>query len=403
MFPDILFKRDLTRDLEFSISWNEPKTVSIIDVINQTTFDGDRLTFEAVIGANEKGDERPVCKSFAYSLGLGGSGLPSLMARMGPHEKRRGKYELECDGFKLVRQPGRPWELPAPLQYYGFPAEVTVYFQNAEVLRELPFTFQKQLKRLFYLGPLRDHPKRQYSWAGDTPEQVGFRGENWASALLAAKKRKLSPGKKATRASPAQPFEQIIARWLESLGLIHSFKVEPVAKGTREYRVQVRLSEHSEAVSIPDVGFGVSQILPILVECFYAPPNSTIVIEQPELHLHPAVQQGLADLFIEVIRSREDGEDRNIQLIIESHSEHFLRRLQRRIAEQVISRDEVAAYFCAPGKDALELGELKVDLFGNIINWPKDFFGDQMTDIAEMTKAAHSRRRTEAGAKATQS
>ena len=179
--------------------------------------------------------------------------------------------------------------------------------------------------------------------------------------------------------------------------LILSFRVEPI-ESTRDYRVQVQVSEHSAPVSIHDVGFGVSQILPVLVECFYAPPDSTIVIEQPELHLHPAVQQGLADLFVEVIRSRENGKDRGIQLIVESHSEHFLRRLQRRIAEhKTVTKDDVAAYFCSSGKEALEIQALKLDLYGSITNWPKDFFGDPITDVAEMQKAGIRRRRAGEG------
>lgn len=396
-FADVLFRRDLTRDLSFSLSWREPQPVDFKDVISERTFSGLQIEFQASIGSHGKEDERPVCKGFHYELQASDDGKACLKAGMKPHSKKADKYELMCEGYDLTRQLGRPWELPAPIHFYGFPDETSVYFQNATVLQEFPFALQKRLKRLFYLGPLRQHPERQYPWAGETPEQVGFSGENWVGAILSARQRRISPGKKTVRAIKTEAFEEVIARWLKDLGLIHSFTVEPIAKDTRDYRVQVQVSENSEKVSIPDVGFGVSQILPVLVECFYAPPDSTIIIEQPELHLHPAVQQGLADLFIEVIRSRENGEDRRIQLIIESHSEHFLRRLQRRIAEgKTVTREDVSAYFCAPGKESLKLTELKVDLFGNILNWPRDFFGDQMSDIAAQTKAANARIREEA-------
>jgi predicted ATPase len=66
----------------------------------------------------------------------------------------------------------------------------------------------------------------------------------------------------------------------------------------------------------------------------FAPANSIILMEQPEIHLHPSAQSILADVMIDVINSRENGADRNIQLIIETHSEHFLRRLQRRICRR---------------------------------------------------------------------
>ena len=177
------------------------------------------------------------------------------------------------------------------------------------------------------------------------------------------------------------------------MGLIHSFTVSPVAEGLREYRVRVKVTAFSSEVSIPDVGFGVSQVLPVIVQSFYAPADSSVIIEQPELHLHPAVQQNLADLFIGAAKSRETGRDRNVQFIIESHSEHFLRRLQRRVAEGIISNEDVAVYFCDGGGAGSRITPLQVDLYGNILNWPEGFFGDQITDIAEMQKAGIQRRR----------
>jgi predicted ATPase len=114
-------------------------------------------------------------------------------------------------------------------------------------------------------------------------------------------------------------------------------------------------------------------------------------LEHPELHLHPSAQAGLADLFIEAIRSREDGTDRSIQLLIESHSEHFLRRLQRRIAEGVLKSEEAALYFCTPGSEGSKIAKLEVDENGNITNWPIHFFGDEIGDLAAMAEAALER------------
>lgn len=186
---------------------------------------------------------------------------------------------------------------------------------------------------------------------------------------------------------------ELIGRWLKQIGLVHDFKAKPVAEGAREYRARIKVSPRSEWVSVPDVGFGISQFMPVLMQCFYAPPHSIIVIEQPELHLHPAVQQNLADLFIEVIRSREDGENRGIQLIVESHSEHFLTRLLRRIAEDKISQEEVAAYFFSQNQlGTHEAIPLEVDSYGNVRNWPPNFFGDAFGDVAARQKAGLERR-----------
>jgi predicted ATPase len=183
---------------------------------------------------------------------------------------------------------------------------------------------------------------------------------------------------------------------LKEMGLIEEFKVNPISEQRQEYEVKVRTRGSIDWVDLPDVGFGISQVLPVLVQCFYAPPGSIILMEQPEIHLHPSAQSALADVMIDVINSRENGVDRNIQLVIETHSEHFLRRLQRKIAEDVVPREKVAAYFADISKAPATLKPLEIDIFGNILNWPENFFGNEMEDVTEQAKAAMKKRQRQA-------
>lgn len=176
------------------------------------------------------------------------------------------------------------------------------------------------------------------------------------------------------------------------MNLIEEFGVNPISKQRQEYEVKVRTKGAVDWVDLPDVGFGISQVLPVLVQCFYAPAGSIILMEQPEIHLHPNAQSALADVMIDVINSRENGVDRNIQLIIETHSEHFLRRLQRRVAENSVSQKKVSAYFANISQTPAMLDPLQIDRFGNIKNWPENFFGDEMGDITEQAKAAMKKR-----------
>ncbi len=238
------------------------------------------------------------------------------------------------------------------------------------------------------MGPLRTKAERLYTWSGITPESVGFAGENTVSAILAAKNRKISLGYR----KQAKPFEEIIALKLKEMNLIEEFGVNPISKQRQEYEVKVRTKGAVDWVDLPDVGFGISQVLPVLVQCFYAPAGSIILMEQPEIHLHPNAQSALADVMIDVINSRENGVDRNIQLIIETHSEHFLRRLQRRVAENSVSQKKVSAYFANISQTPAMLDPLQIDRFGNIKNWPENFFGDEMGDITEQAKAAMKKR-----------
>lgn len=389
-FEDLLNQHDQSAELEFSLKWKPPEALEIKDVLKDKTYTGTKIRFSAMIGFEENKGLRAVCRRFEYRFS--GKRDAGFSVAMVPDGEQPGKYQIETEGFEGVRKQGRGWPLPPPTRFFGFPDELSLYYQNGETLNDLAFSLQNLLGGLSYLGPLREEPRRRYPWAGETPVDVGSRGEGWLSAFLAAADRKIRlPGKRA-----GVGFETLIAGWLQKLGLIHSFAVAPVAKGLRDYRVRVKVTPASPEVSIPDVGFGVSQVLPVLVQSFYGPSHSTVMIEQPELHLHPAVQQNLADLFIAAAKSRESGKDRNVQFLIESHSEHFLRRLQRRVAEGAVTKDDVAIYFCDPGVGGSAITPLEVDLYGNIAEWPIGFFGDQMTDIAEMQKAGIRRRKASA-------
>jgi predicted ATPase len=217
---------------------------------------------------------------------------------------------------------------------------------------------------------------------------MGRRGERVVDSLLASAQRgrTISPGFRKKK----QSLEERVAYWLKELGLIHSFSVEPIAEGSNLYQVLVRKSASSAKVLIPDVGFGVSQILPVLVLCYYVPDGATILLEQPEIHLHPSVQSGLADVFIDVAKNR------NVQIILESHSEHLLRRLQLRTAERRISPDDTALYFCEITSEGSLLTQLDVNMFGEIRNWPEEFFGDEFGEMAAITRAAMQRSDEEA-------
>lgn len=384
---DLIYKHDPTQDLAFTLEWRQRQSLEIRDVLAEQSFKGRKIEFNATIGFETGKGTRARCREFSYKFT--GKNDDSFSAGLSPEGDSPGKYQLATQGFNALRKIMRVWPLPHPTRFFGFPDELSIYYQNAERLNDLAFAMQNLLKGISYLGPLREEPKRHYAWAGETPEDVGSRGDRWVSAFLAASERKISLGFKQR----GKGFEALIAAELQKLGLIHTFNVTPLAKGAREYRVKVKVTPGSAEVSIPDVGFGVSQVLPVLVQAFYALPGSSVIIEQPELHLHPAIQQNLADLFITAAQSREDGEDRKVQFIIESHSEHFLRRLQRRIAEKKIAQKDVAIYFCDAGPEGSSIKPLALDLYGSIENWPENFFGDQMTDIAEMQRAGIRRRR----------
>lgn len=385
-YQEMVFHRDPANKIGFEYQWSLSDLLKFRDPLSGRAFSSDALIFKAEVGLGDKDQHTVAVDHLEYDLL--DSGESKLTIGMDRKSDTRSEYKVEASNYTLKRKQGRVWYPGAPVRFYGFPDEVVAYHQNADFVQMLNLRHEQLFGSLSYLGPLRTKAERLYSWTGIEPGSVGYAGENTVAAMLAARKRKICLGYKR----PAKPFEQIIAEKLKEMRLIDEFQVKPISSQRQEYEVKVRTKGSKDWVDLPDVGFGISQVLPVLVQCFYAPRHSIIFMEQPEIHLHPSAQSALADVMINAIQAREAGANRSIQLLIETHSEHFLRRLQRRIAEGTVPEQSVAAYFADISEIPAKLQPLEIDLFGNIQNWPKDFFGDEMGDVAEHAKAAMKRR-----------
>lgn len=366
---------------EFSIGveWTTTKPLDIKDpdTQNKSLGKSDKFSFSSRVVAN--GGGKLTVPEMKYGLGETTFSLTKSTTKDG--------YALTTNhaSFKFKRTVGKPWPIPGPVKFYGFADEVRAYHQNAGFTSELELAFERMLRSVYYLGPLRDPPRRRYPWAGEMPSDMGSRGEAAIAAIIASRYRedKISRG----QGTKAKTLEETVAWWLQKLELIHSFEVKPIEGDKNLFRVHVKKTPKSPSVLITDVGFGVSQVLPVLVLCYYVPKGSTILFEQPEIHLHPSVQRGLADVFIDAMKVRK------VQIIVESHSEDFLRRLQRRVAEaEEIDETQASIYFCDIEKGEGKLTPLKLDTYGNFLEWPKDFFGDPMGDIAAMQAAVMKRK-----------
>ncbi|MGH8908157.1 MAG: AAA family ATPase [Egibacteraceae bacterium] len=376
---DVLFQHDERLPLSWELQWDLPHELAITDPSSGgSLFTVHELGFGAKVRMDDD-QRKPTVMELHYDVGE---------ARFWYHRSRgAGGYHLDVgpeDAFVLQRSVGRPLMLPAPVKCYGFPDQVQASFRNVDFLADLVLEFENLFHAIHYLGPLREYPRRQYTWGGTEPQDVGMRGERVVDALLAARSRgrDISPGHRKRKRS----LEEYVAGHLRDLGLISSFSVDEVGEGTNLYQVRVRKTLGSTPVLLTDVGFGVSQILPVIVLCYYAPPRSILILEQPEIHLHPAVQAGLADVLIDAITVRD------VQIIVESHSEHLLQRLQRRVAEGTLAPEKLALHFCDVEAGRSRLTPLDVNDLGFITNWPEGFFGDPVREAMAMTLAAQERK-----------
>lgn len=240
-------------------------------------------------------------------------------------------------------------------------------------------------ERVSYIGPLREEPARRYVYENEIIE-IGSKGENAAyifqteqDLILRNHFFKHDGSGFVYKEELEISLSEAMSKWLVSMG-IKGFKPD-------YHRDIIRLdmdadSSHGTRVNIADVGFGVSQIFPILLEGLRMPKNGTLVLEQPEIHLHPSLQMKMADYFIAMALSGKN-------MVIETHSDHIINRLVRRVIESDESElsDLLSIYFVNNSVDGAYLTEVEVDPFHGIVNWPNGFF-DQGADELEMIMRA---------------
>lgn len=245
-----------------------------------------------------------------------------------------------------------------------------------------------------YLGPLRDEPKPIYPLAGATdPMDIGFRGEYTAAVLDIHKNTNIEyiPSKyfnseSQTIKTKTEKLSNAVKDWLNYMGVGSEIKTEDRGKLGHELKISSVDSETFH--DLTQVGVGVSQVLPILVLSLLSDNGSTIIFEQPELHLHPRVQTRLADFFVSMTKLGK-------QCIVETHSEYMINRLRYRsaISEGKEISDSVILYFVEKKDGQSDYRKIKINEYGVIEDWPKGFFDENEEIASEILKAGMQKRK----------
>jgi hypothetical protein len=254
---------------------------------------------------------------------------------------------------------------------------------------------EKFLKGLRYLGPLRARPPRRgipsdelSDWSEGLAAWKALQSEEDSSDLIGqvsqwlAGNDRLNSGYELQRKHRAQldvsAFRQIVEGDLDRARLLELLKEAPKS-------AEIKLVDKRSRLELDpsDVGVGISQVLPIVVAAV-APGASVVAIEQPELHIHPATQVALGDLFI------EGATKRGMSFLIETHSEHLMLRLLRRIRERAqgelssrlpeFSSDDISVlYVERSGSERVEILSIAIDQEGKFVSrWPRGFFPERM-------------------------
>jgi predicted ATPase len=289
--------------------------------------------------------------------------------------RERGAYSILVDEESQPRGKGRNY---SPERSIALPAEAISFLQqDGGLVEDLSLAIRRELENIAYLGPLRRKPERDYVWNKSTPGGVGSDGHRAVDVLLASA---LSKGEEQNRVIDG------VSKWLSQMKVADRLEVRQIGRSTR-YEVVVH--RQGIASNLRDVGIGVSQVLPVLTLAYFAPEGSTVLLEEPEIHLHPLAQSVLAELFSHVSRTRK------VQFIVETHSEHLFRRMQTLVARRKARRSDIAMYFVEKGRSGARLRSLPIDEYGRVSNWPPQFFGDALGETREQARLMFERQAEE--------
>jgi len=220
---------------------------------------------------------------------------------------------------------------------------------------------------IHHIGPSRDEPSRTYTATGASPSEVGKWGEGSVNILLLEK-----------------DIRENVREWLKNFEISLDFDLEELSGktggSTNTYKIMLRDPNTKTDVNLVDVGFGASQILPIIVEGFNAPKNALLMIEEPEIHLHPRAQGTMGDLLVDIAKFNEK------KLIVETHCDLLIRRVCKNILQGNIDHTDVIIYYFEPTESGTEVKTITINKNGQFENFPDGFFEESFEEAMEMAE-----------------
>lgn len=239
-----------------------------------------------------------------------------------------------------------------------------------------------QYSLINYIAPLRENPKRTYVLDRDIAS-VGISGENTALLL----KKVYDNNTIGIFAPPSEDYEDtvfdevskskfnvLLQSWMSYLGL----GIIELDNHQQDI-IKINVNKHN----ISDVGFGVSQSLPILVEGLSIRNKQTLLLEQPEIHLHPKMQMRIADFLLSLAMQDK-------QIIVETHSDHIINRLVRRALESDKFHDKIQIYFIDKNEDGYSFKEdITIDPVDGAICENENFFYQFASETEKIIDAGY--------------
>lgn len=228
-------------------------------------------------------------------------------------------------------------------------------------LLKLSESLRQPFAQIFALAPIRTRPKRTYD---ELSEDYSPEGDHVPKVLA----RLLND---EPLSEPARRVRDAILKFGKESGLFRDVEVKRLGKGSDD-PFQVQIGVGGPKVNLIDVGYGVSQSLPVVVQSVLRPQSSLLLIQQPEVHLHPRAQAALGTFFAELAAT-----GKGTTLLIETHSDYLIDRVRQEVAKGTLDPNKVLIlFFDKPGIEATVF-PIHLDRLGNVEDAPdhyRDFF-----------------------------
>jgi len=352
-------------------------------------------------------DGRQIMLSY-YDWDYTGNDDVDIEVQPGFNEKEHSDVPLNIFGqLSALPRWGQPLDIESSVKYSDLDDDMARYFTDYGLSKMHTWIVgpgemvRDALRKLLYIGPLRELPPRNY-----LPERSPD-AARWSSGIMSwdvlyrAEKSFIKEiNQWLTRKDRLNSGYRIEVKRFKELDINDPItmmlsggpgleEVEIIQSRVNDLPVKSRVAIREEMTGIElmpqDVGIGISQVLPVIVGALYV-KEGIFSIEQPELHIHPAFQVALGDLFISQIQ------EKNVSFLLETHSEHLMLRFLRRIRETSedelppgkwpLKPDQLAVYYLEQSDKGVKTTKIRIDEDGEFIDcWPKGFFDEREDEL----------------------
>lgn len=240
---------------------------------------------------------------------------------------------------------------------------LVAYSQVSEIIRQRIKDYKSQMN---FISSYRLKGERIYLEEDLEHGKIEASGKGFVNQLL------------HWRESNRENYEALVSA-MRSMGLLYD--IEPERIGGGQFRVGVSVHKESPLASLSDVGFGISQLLPVVVGDIELGEGSTLFAAQPEIHLHPNAQANYADYMISQLTHGKN-------YVVETHSEYLLNRIRLAIVKGALNEEDVRIYYLSQEKDSTKVYPVQFTKSGQITGAPKDFFETYMIDVMNIAMEA---------------